>query len=144
MEVLLPLDLDLFLKDTQVRLNRFPLDRPFAAVLRIQWWGGRFNGRFYKVEQDKCIKCLKCVKECPAQNIFFNGTKITFGGKCLMCQKCVMYCPTKAIKAGMFNSWRVDEPYTFKESEYQQEKKPKFCKKNYEKYFKEAEARINK
>ena len=143
MEKLVPLDLDLFFNDIHVCLGRFPLDSIFAWILRIQWWGGRFNGRFYRVEKDKCIKCLKCIKECPSQNIFLEGDKIKFGGKCLMCQKCIMYCPKKAIKVGMFNSWRVDEPYTFKESEYQPEKKPKFCKKNYQKYFAEAENRIN-
>ena len=143
MEGLLPLDLDLFLNNQDVRLKRFFFDRPFAFILRIQWWGGRFNGRFYKVEKDKCVKCEKCIKDCPAKNISIKDGKIVFGGKCLMCQRCVMYCPKQAIKAGMFNSWRVDKPYTFKESEDQTTKKPNFCKKNYQKYFAEAEKRIN-
>ena len=142
MEGLLPLDLDLFFAQQEVHLKRFFLDRFFAWVLRIQWWGGRFNGRFYKVEQDKCIQCLKCVNDCPAQNIRFEDNKFKFGKQCLMCQRCIMYCPKKAIKVGMFNAWRVDEPYNFKEAPYQQEKKPWFCKKNYARYFKEAEERI--
>ena len=143
MEGLLPLDLDLFLNNKDARLKRFFFDRPFAFILRIQWWGGRFNGRFYKVENDKCIKCEKCIKDCPAKNISIKDGKIVFGGKCLMCQRCVMYCPKHAIKAGMFNSWRVDVPYTFKESEDQTTKKPNFCKKNYQKYFAEADRRIS-
>ena len=142
MEALVPLDLDLFLQDIHVRLNRFPLDSAFAGLLRIQWWGGRFNGRFYKVEKNKCVKCYKCIKDCPAKNISIRDGKIVFGGKCLMCQRCVMYCPTKAIKAGMFNSWRVDEPYSFKESDDKTTKKPNFCKKNYQRYFFESEERI--
>ena len=143
MEGLLPLDVDLFLNNKNTRLKRFFFDRPFAFILRIQWWGGRFNGRFYKVENDKCIKCEKCIKDCPAKNISIKDGKIVFGGKCLMCQRCVMYCPKHAIKAGMFNSWRVDVPYTFKESEDQTTKKPNFCKKNYQKYFAEADRRIS-
>ena len=143
MEGLLPLDLDLFLNNKDTHLKRFFFDRPFAFILRIQWWGGRFNGRFYKVENDKCIKCEKCIKDCPAKNISIKDGKIVFGGKCLMCQRCVMYCPKHAIKAGMFNSWRVDVPYTFKESEDQTTKKPNFCKKNYQKYFAEADRRIS-
>ena len=142
MKGLVPLDLDLFLENKEVHIKRFFLDSLFAWILRIQWWGGRFNGRFYKVEKDKCIKCMKCVNECPSKNITFKDGKFKFGGQCLMCQKCIMYCPKKAIKVGMFNSWRVDEPYSFKESDYQKEKKPNFCKKNYERYFKESEERI--
>ena len=143
MEGLLPLDMKDFLDNKEVHLKRFFLDSFFAWVLRIQWWGGRFNGRFYSVDKKKCIKCQKCINMCPAHNISLKNDKIKFGGQCLMCQKCVMYCPKQAIRAGMFNSWRVDVPYTFKESEYQKEKKPHFCKKNYEKYFEASYKRIN-
>ena len=142
MEGLLPLDLDLFLNNQDVHLKRFFFDRPFAFILRIQWWGGRFNGRFYKVEKDKCVKCMKCINDCPSKNISIKEDKFKFGGKCLMCQRCIMYCPKHAIKVGMFNSWRVDEPYTFEPAEYQKEKKPNFCKKNYQRYFEESNKRI--
>ena len=142
MNGLLPLDLDDFLNQKDVRIKRFFFDRPFAFILRIQWWGGRFNGRFYKVEKNKCIKCQKCINECPAHNISLKGDKFKFGGKCLMCQRCIMYCPKHAIKVGMFNSWRVDEPYTFKEAPYQKERHPNYCKKNYQKYFSISEKRI--
>ena len=142
MNGLLPLDLDDFLNQKDVHIKRFFFDRPFAFILRIQWWGGRFNGRFYKVEKNKCIKCQKCINECPAHNISLKDDKFKFGGKCLMCQRCIMYCPKHAIKVGMFNSWRVDEPYTFKEAPYQKERHPNYCKKNYQKYFAISEKRI--
>lgn len=146
MEGLLPLDLDIFLKEEkEVHMKRFFLDRLFAFVLRIQWWGGRFNGLFYKVKKDECIKCMKCVKDCPAKNISYNEKKgkFHFGYQCLMCQRCVMYCPKHAIKVGLFNSWRVDIPYTFKEQkEFQEERHPKYCRKNYIKYFEISERRI--
>ena len=142
MEKLVPLDLDLFFAGKDVKIKRFFLDRFVAFVFRIQWWGGRFNGRFYKVEKEKCVMCLKCVNDCTSKNISVKDGKIVFGRKCLMCQRCVMYCPKKAIKAGMFNAWRVDEPYTFKEAEYQPEVKPNYCKKNYQKYFEQSEKRI--
>ena len=144
MEGLLPLDLDLFLKGQDVRVKRWFLDRPFAFVLRIQWWGGRFNGLFYKVEKDKCIKCMKCVNDCPAHNIKFNKEKgkFKFGYQCLMCQRCIMYCPQHAVKVGMFNSWRVDKPYTFKEAPFEKERHPRYCRKNYKRYFEESENRI--
>ena len=139
---LIPLDLNKFFNGEEEHMKRFFLDRFFAFVLRIQWWGGRFNGLFYKVQKDKCIKCMKCINDCPAKNIRLEGDKIKFGYQCLMCQRCVMYCPKQAIKAGMFNSWRVDRPYDFKESDDMTTKKPNFCKKNYQRYFAEAEKRI--
>ena len=142
MEGLMPLDLDLFLNHQDVHMKRFFFDRPFAFILRIQWWGGRFNGLFYKVQKDKCVKCMKCVKECPAHNISIKDEKFKFGYQCLMCQRCIMYCPKQAIKVGMFNSWRVDIPYNFKEAEYQKEKHEWYCKKNYKRYFESAEKRI--
>ncbi len=145
MNGLLPLDLDKFLEGKEEHMKRWFFDRPFAFVLRIQWWGGRFNGLFYKVENKKCIKCMKCVNDCPAHNISFDQEKgkFHFGYQCLMCQKCIMYCPKHAIKVGMFNSWRVDEPYTFKKQvEFQKERHPKYCKKNYERYFRLSEQRI--
>lgn len=146
MEGLLPLDLDIFLKrEKEEHMKRFFLDRFFAFVLRIQWWGGRLNGLFYKVKKDQCIKCMKCIKDCPAKNISYNEKKgkFHFGYQCLMCQRCIMYCPKQAIKVGMFNSWRVDVPYSFKEqTEFEKEKHPKYCAKNYKRYFEESEKRI--
>ena len=85
---------------------------------------------------------MKCINDCPAHNIEFKNDKFVFKNKCLMCERCIMYCPKKAIKAGLFNSWRVDEPYTFKEAEAQREIKPNFCKKNYEKYFASSYERL--
>ena len=144
MEGLLPLDLDLFLNHKEVHMKRFFFDRPFAFILRIQWWGGRFNGLFYTVKNEECIKCMKCVQNCPAKNISYNKEKdkFKFGYQCLMCQRCIMYCPKQAIKVGLFNSWRVDKPYNFKEAPFEKERHPKYCKKNYERYFRESEQRI--
>ena len=132
---LLPLDMKEFLDNKESHMKRYFLDSFVSFLFRIQWWGGRFNGRFYKVDKKKCIKCMKCVDDCPSHNIVFENDKFKFKGHCLMCQKCVMYCPKQAVKAGLFNSWRVDVPYTFKETEYQKESKPNFCKRNYKKYF---------
>ena len=63
-----------------------------------------------------------------------------------MCQRCVMYCPKDAFKSlGFFTSWKVNKPYSFKETlEYQEEVKPNFCKKNYIKYFETSKERIER
>lgn len=142
MEGLLPLDLDLFLNGNDVHMKRFLFDRQFAFILRIQWWGGRLNGLFYKINEDKCIKCMKCINNCPAHNISIRNGHFKFGYQCLMCQRCAMYCPENAIKVGLFNAWKVNEPYTFVHAEYKKESHPNYCKKNYQKYFAESERRI--
>lgn len=143
-EKLIKLDMKDFLKGKYVKIKRFFMDSLFALILRIQWWGGRFNGRFYKVDQSKCIKCMKCVKNCPSNNISFKDGKLKFSKKCLMCQRCVMYCPVDAFKSlGFFTSWKVNKPYSFKETkEFQKEVKPRYCRKNYIRYFKQSENRI--
>lgn len=143
MEKLVPIDLERFFNNEGIRPKRFFLDSLFAFIFRIQWLGGRLNGHLYKVDYNKCIKCMKCVNNCPSKNIIYKDDKFKFKGNCLMCQRCVMYCPNKAIKCGAFNAWRVDMPYTFREAEFQEEKKPNFCRKSYIEYFAKAEETIN-
>ena len=141
---LIPLDVNDFLKEKYHPIRRFFGNRLFSYIFRIQWWGGRINGKHYKIDTTKCLKCMKCVKGCPVNNIEYKDDKFIFGKKCLMCQRCVLNCPVDAfISLGAFTSWKVNGPYSFKEQkEYQPEIKPKFCKKNYERYFLESEKRI--
>lgn len=143
MEKLVPIDLEHFFNHEDTHIDKFFLSGLFSFIFRIQWFGGRLNGIFYKVDLDKCIDCQKCIDNCPNHNITYSNGRIKFENHCLMCQRCVMYCPTHAIKAGFFNNWRVDEPYSFKETPYQEEIKPNFCKNSYQKYFDEAESIIN-
>lgn len=48
------------------------------------------------IDYDLCVKCRKCVKNCPVQNINI-GEVITFNNKCISCQKCIHGCPTNAF-----------------------------------------------
>ena len=142
LELMLPQDIDAYLEGKEHHYKRFILDRQFAFVFRIQRFGGRFNGNFYKVDEDKCVKCLKCIYNCPTGNISLKDVKIDFGKNCLMCQRCAMYCPTQAISVGMFKRWQVGKPYSFEEvTTFQKEKKPHFCAHSYKKYFEESEER---
>ena len=50
--------------------------------------------------------------------------KIKFQSHCLMCMNCTLNCPKDAIKMGLFNSWRVNKPYNFKEIEKIELKEP--------------------
>ena len=51
------------------------------------------------VNFDKCIKCEKCVKDCPVNNIQIDLDKniINFNEMCIGCQRCVHKCPTNAF-----------------------------------------------
>ena len=46
---------------------------------------------------DACVKCVKCVSICPADNISVEGGKIVFSNKCVACLGCYHRCPQKAI-----------------------------------------------
>ncbi len=52
-----------------------------------------------KINASKCIRCGKCVKLCPMQNIHFDSTQkqVAADAQCTMCYRCVSQCPTQAI-----------------------------------------------
>ena len=142
---LIPLDAEEILQGQKHLLERVGCGAAIAWAMRCEQWGGQLNGRMYSVSKD-CVKCGKCVNDCPTHNIRItkNG-KFRFGGKCLMCMRCAHLCPQNAIRIGMFNSWKVNGPYTFKQPKTEEERQRynKMLTKAYERYFAEAEQRIN-
>ncbi len=88
-----------------------------AAFVRIVNIAGDINSFFYKVDKDKCVQCMKCVRDCPEKNVRFEKGKIKFGHNCDMCMRCSFLCPTDAIKIGFLDSWgwRVNGDYKLKE-----------------------------
>ncbi len=45
-----------------------------------------------------CIKCSKCINECPTKNITYNKKgKIKVSTKCMLCLNCIYTCPKKAM-----------------------------------------------
>jgi ferredoxin len=50
------------------------------------------------VISDACIKCGKCVKNCPVEALVLNGSIQQNRDKCIGCQACNRGCPTAAIK----------------------------------------------
>ena len=47
-----------------------------------------------------CIKCKKCIRVCPADNVTILEDKIIFGEKCELCLACMHSCPKAAINYG--------------------------------------------
>jgi len=66
-----------------------------------------FMGKNYRAN-DNCTRCMKCIRNCPQQNISLKGSKIVFGFKCMMCTKCIHGCPAHAIeyKGTLYRQYR--------------------------------------
>lgn len=116
---------------------------PFKAkivsfIVSIEHWGARFNGRFFKVKKDKCVKCMQCVKNCPTQNIKYVNGKFKFGKECLLCTRCSFNCPTDAFRIGLMDFMRVNGKYNFN-ADPSEAKIGKYCRKSYQRYFGEKE-----
>lgn len=141
-ERLIPIDCREILSGKQVKLKRVFMGRFMAWLFRIEHWGGRFNGKKYKVN-DNCVNCGKCVRGCPTENIKIEDGKFVFGNKCLMCVRCSFSCPVDAIKIGWFNKWKVNGAYNFDNPDDTYQKSHKnYCKKAYKKYFERSEQKI--
>lgn len=126
------------------KLSKVPFGRFVAWVVRIEQPAMKVNGRFFKVDGNKCIKCGACAKNCPVCNIKMDGNgKFSFGGDCVMCTRCSFNCPTNAFDIGMLNGWKVNGRYSYKLPEKPEEDKHAwYCKKAYKRYFEEAQKKI--
>ena len=68
------------------------------------------------IDDERCIKCQECIKDCPTQNFSLeeNQEQIVFdGSRCIFCGHCIAICPEKAIQ---YEDMK-DEPLEFKESQ---------------------------
>ena len=54
-------------------------------------WIGKFN-----VNKENCIQCMKCINNCPRENIKLNNG-IKLGMNCDVCLYCINNCPKYAI-----------------------------------------------
>lgn len=83
----------------------------FVPIFRIEWLYALLQGPRKKFDMKKCIKCMKCVKNCPMENIRFDGKKFHAGINCALCAACSFGCPKCAISIGLLNNWRVNGDY---------------------------------
>ena len=143
MKKLIPLDCMDIINNKKVLLPYMPFGHILQLIMLIEHPGAHFNGLFMRTNKN-CVSCGKCEKMCPVNNISMNDGKVKFHNHCLMCTRCSFYCPKDAIVFGLFNSWKVNGEYSFKEPEKEEINKHKrYCKKAYKKYFMRAEERIN-
>ncbi len=141
-ERVIPIDCKDIIDGKKVKLKYIPLGHLLAWIFRIEHWGGRFNGKHYKVN-DKCIQCGLCAKRCPTNNIKIENGEFIFGKNCLMCMRCSFFCPKDAFKIGFFNKWKVNGVYNFNNpNETEKERHKKYCKRAYKKYFARNEKKI--
>ena len=146
MNELVELDVEEYLVNNKPhKLAKHKFMRPFLWLLRIEQLFAPVNGKTYKINKKKCIKCMMCVNNCPTKNIEYKDGKFKFHGQCLCCTRCSFNCPTNAFSIGLLTSWKVNGKYKFKEPEIEEkDKHPKYCKKSYIRYYKEAEERLAK
>lgn len=88
-----------------------------SAAVSIQKIGGAVNSFFYRADMKKCIGCMRCVRDCPENNIRFEKGRIRFGHRCDMCMRCSFFCPADAIGIGMLQHWKVNGDYRLREIE---------------------------
>ena len=51
-----------------------------------------------KINEEKCIGCSLCVKDCPSSNLYLeNGKAHTNGIGCIECGHCYAICPQNAV-----------------------------------------------
>ncbi len=86
-----------------------------SAAVSVQKIGGTVNSFFYRADMHKCVQCMRCVRDCPENNIRFEKGKIRFGLRCDMCMRCSFFCPTDAIKIGFLQGWKVNGDYRLAE-----------------------------
>ena len=58
------------------------------------------NDKKFTVDSDVCIKCGKCAKVCPVDNITGTPPEWNHNGRCTSCLACYHYCPVHAINFG--------------------------------------------
>ena len=127
----------------QIAANTGPLPEPplsarlMAGLCRIEHKFYPFNGRLFRVDEKRCLHCMRCVKDCPTGNIRYENGRFRFGGSCSGCARCAFTCPAGAIRIGLIDFMRVNGPYDF-DADPAAASFGRYCRKAYERYFGES------
>jgi len=100
-----------------IELEKGSTPRLYSYVI-----GNYFNHKMitdskFTVDQEKCIRCGKCEKVCPVDNIKSTPPEWIHNGRCTCCLACYHYCPVHAINYG--NITRKRDQYYFNRREGQ-------------------------
>ncbi len=141
---LVPIEAREIMQNIPHKLDYIPFGRIISLVFRIEHPAMKVNGRFFKVDYEKCIMCGRCAKVCPENNVKIENGKIKFGGDCTCCVRCSFGCPTNAIDIALLNSWKINGAYDMENAAAKGDgRHKKYCKKAYERYFREADEKCS-
>jgi NAD-dependent dihydropyrimidine dehydrogenase PreA subunit/multimeric flavodoxin WrbA len=56
------------------------------------------------IDMPYCIRCLKCVENCPTNSISFDNDTFTFSTTCTSCMRCYNFCPGYAVQIDGFHA----------------------------------------
>ena len=127
--------------DTIAEGKAMPIRAPFrakavSALCRIEHGFYPLNGRLFRADEKRCVRCMKCVRDCPVNNIRAEEGRLRFGKNCAGCMRCSFSCPSDAIRIGLLDFMRVNGPYDFSRDPGKAEI-GRFCRKAYRRYFSE-------
>ena len=74
--------------------------RLYSNVIGAYFNARMVNDKKFTVDEDVCIKCGKCIKVCPVDNIQGTPPEWIHNGRCTSCLACYHYCPVHAINFG--------------------------------------------
>jgi ferredoxin/flavodoxin len=74
--------------------------RLYSYVIGAYFNARMVNDKKFTVDEDVCIKCGKCIKVCPVDNIQGTPPEWIHNGRCTSCLACYHYCPVHAINFG--------------------------------------------
>lgn len=105
--------LDTIVDSIQNRIELKEPDIKFSSKLIAGLVTIAFVGRLSKFDKgfrvNNCIKCGRCAKSCPVENIEMNEEGPKWRGNCEACLRCFNLCPNEAVLYG-----KMDEPEMFK------------------------------
>ena len=99
-------------------------------------YGVMLNGVFFRANPKKCTLCMRCVRDCPVNNIKRKDDSIRFGWKCMLCMRCVMGCPENAISISILSGWVLHGYYNFQRILNDDTVNPVYVDENTKGYFK--------